>query len=79
MEKTIWEIIDAYADDWHNIEWLNIIDTARLPDEDILKILQEAKGRDIVVKDLEEWVFDGEEWEYSWEIDENFDFDKYLK
>lgn len=77
---TVGLIIDAYGLT-HKISWfgnpifgqVDIFD-----DEACLKVIQEAKGRDITMQYPWGNICDGWHREYSWEIDPDFDFQKFL-
>lgn len=75
--KNIDQIIEAYSKDWHIVDGLYIKEVQSLTDEEKLAILENAKGRNIIV-DENESLLDGEWYKYDWSEDPNFDLAKYL-
>lgn len=79
--KNIGEIIEAYRLDWHVVDGLYIQEVQSLTESDILDILENAQGRDIIIK--ENWEddnrFDGQSWKYDGQKDPNFDMSVYMK
>lgn len=78
--KNIDQIIASYERDWHNVEGLYIREVQNLSHEEILGILENAKGRNIIID--ENWsdddTRDGLWYKYDGQEDPNFDFLKYL-
>lgn len=74
------KIIASYERDWHNVEGLYIQEVQSLTQGEILEILQNARGRDIII--AETWqdddMRDGQWYKYDWSEDPNFDIEKYL-
>lgn len=75
--KTVQDIIDAYRKDGHIVEGLLIKEIQKQSDDEILSILIDANGRDIIATDDED-TLDGQTYEYSGTEDPNFDYDKYF-
>lgn len=72
------QIIIAYKNDWHKVDWLFIEEVQGLEFEEIIEIIRNAKGRDIIVSKSEEGVLDWLWYEYKGKVDPNFNFEKYL-
>lgn len=75
--KNIDQIIEDYSKDWHIVDGLYIKEVQSITDEEKLAILENAKGRDIII-DENESLLDGEWYKYDWSEDPNFDLAKYL-
>lgn len=75
--KNLQQIITSYEKDWHIVDGLYIQEVQSLTEEEILGILEKAKGRDILID--ENWDnLDGQWYKYDWSEDPNFDLEKYL-
>lgn len=75
--KNLQEIITSYERDWHIVDGLYIQEVQSLTEEEILGILEKAQGRDIIISENED-LLDGQWYKYDWEIQKDFDFEKYL-
>lgn len=75
--KNLQDLIASYERDWHIVDGLYIKEVQNLTDEEILAILENAKGRNIIV-DENESLLDGQWYKYEWSEDPNFDLEKYL-
>jgi hypothetical protein len=76
--KTLTQIINSYKNDWHKVDWLFLWDVQSLSFEEIIEIIKNAKGRDIVVEKQDNDMFDWQWFKYKVKIDPNFDINKYL-
>lgn len=75
------KIIASYKRDWHNVEGLYIQEVQSLSQGEILEILQNARGRDIIIAETgqDDDMRDGQWYKYDWSEDLNFDFWKYFE
>lgn len=76
--KTVTEIIEAYKQAWHKVDGLFIESVQALWEDQILEILLDANGRDIIIKD-EEDTLDGQAYEYSGTEDPDFEWEQYFE
>jgi len=78
--KNVDEIIEAYRLDWHKVDWLYLKDVQKLPESEILAILENSEWKDIIIDD--QWddddIRDGQSWKYDWKADPKFDFWNYI-
>lgn len=72
------QIINAYKNDWHKVDWLFLEEVQGLEFEEIIEIIRNAKGRDIIISKSEEGVLDWLWYEYKGKVNPNFNFEKYL-
>lgn len=75
--KNLQDLIASYERDWHIVDGLYIKEVQNLTEDEILAILENAKGRNIIV-DENESILDGQWYKYEWLEDPNFDLEKYL-
>ncbi|MDD2565210.1 MAG: hypothetical protein PHZ26_01390 [Candidatus Gracilibacteria bacterium] len=71
-------IINAYKNDGHKVDGLFLEEVQGLELEEIIEIIRNAKGRDIIVSKPKEGVLDGLWYEYKGKVNPNFNFEKYL-
>lgn len=76
--KQIADIIEAYRKDGHIVDGLLIKEVQSQSEDEILSILMDANGRDIIATDDEDNL-DGQTYEYIGTEDPEFDWDKYFQ
>lgn len=76
--KSVSEIIEAYREAGHKVDGLFLREVMWEGQERQLEILLCANGRDIIVKEPEEWIYDGQDFEYSGKENPNFARELYL-
>lgn len=74
---TINDIIKAYEKDWHKVDGLYTQDVQMLEQDEILEIIEEAQGRDILIDETNDQI-DGQWYKFDGKINDAFDITDYL-
>lgn len=77
--KTVAEIIEAYKQAGHKVDGLFLKEVINQWEEAMLDILMDANGRDIIVKEPDSDILDGQAYEYSGKEDPDFDWQPYFE